>query len=117
MSKTNMVLVDLQGATIVALLLLVPLILSGCSEPATIATQPTRIATETSSPTSIPTETSAPTESPTELPPTDTPPPTEEPTPEVADNTACIACHTDETTLRAVAEEEEPAESLSEGEG
>ena len=117
MSKTEMSSIAWKGTMIVALFLLVPLILSGCGEEATVDTQPTPVATETSAPTSIPTESPVPTEVPTERPPTDTPPPTEEPTPEVADNTACIACHTDETTLRAVAEEEELAESLSEGEG
>lgn len=119
MSVTKAVLIARKGATATGLLLLVSLALSGCSEPATVATQPAPSATETSAPTSTepPAPTEVPTEVPTELPPTDTPPPTEEPTPEVADNTACIACHTDETTLRAVAEEEETAESLSEGEG
>jgi hypothetical protein len=33
------------------------------------------------------------------------------------DDTACIACHTDEETLKAVAEEEEVPEVESEGEG
>ena len=119
MSVTKAVLVARTGATVAALLFLVSLVLSGCSEPATVATQPTPVATETPAPASTepPAPTRVPTEVPTERPPTDTPPPTEEPVPEAADNTACIACHTDETTLRAVAEEEEMAESLSEGEG
>ena len=43
--------------------------------------------------------------------------PTEEPTPEVVDDTACVACHTDQETLQAVAEEEEAPEVESEGEG
>jgi hypothetical protein len=33
------------------------------------------------------------------------------------DDTACVACHTDEETLKAVAEEPEETEALSEGEG
>jgi hypothetical protein len=33
------------------------------------------------------------------------------------DDSACIACHTDEEALKAVAEEPEDTESLSEGEG
>jgi hypothetical protein len=33
------------------------------------------------------------------------------------DDTACVTCHTDEETLKAVAEEPEETESLSEGEG
>jgi hypothetical protein len=36
---------------------------------------------------------------------------------EVADSSNCVDCHTDEETLKAVAEEPEEVESLSEGEG
>jgi hypothetical protein len=36
---------------------------------------------------------------------------------EAVDDTACIACHTDEETLKAVAVEEEVPEVESEGEG
>jgi mono/diheme cytochrome c family protein len=43
--------------------------------------------------------------------------PTDTPTPEVVDDTACIACHTDEATLQALAQEEEAPEVESEGEG
>jgi hypothetical protein len=51
------------------------------------------------------------------VPPTDTPAPTDTPTPEIVDDSACIACHTDEEALKAVAEEPEEVEPLSEGEG
>ncbi len=43
-------------------------------------------------------------------------PPTETPAP-AADSSTCIACHTDEETLKALAVEPEKAEHLSEGEG
>jgi hypothetical protein len=45
------------------------------------------------------------------------PEPTDEPTPEAVDDTACIGCHTDQETLKLVAEEEEVPEVESEGEG
>ncbi len=51
-----------------------------------------------------------PTRAATPVPPTETPAP-------AADNSACIACHTDEETLKALAVEPEKAEHLSEGEG
>jgi hypothetical protein len=73
--------------------------------------------------TAIP-PTQAPEPSPT-LAPTDTPAPkptptaTEAPTaePVAIDSSNCVACHTSEETLQKLAVEEEPAESLSEGEG
>jgi len=103
------------------------LLLAGCGgeptaaptepPPTEVAVQPTEAPTEPP-PTEVPTEpppTETPTEVPTEVPPTATP--TEEPTPEPVDDTACVACHTDEETLKAVAEEPEETEALSEGEG
>ena len=59
------------------------------------------------------------------LAPTDTPAPeptataTEAPAaePVAIDSANCITCHTSEETLQKLAVEEEPAESLSEGEG
>ena len=73
--------------------------------------------------TAIP-PTQAPEPSPT-LAPTDTPAPaptaaaTEAPAaaPVSLDSTNCVTCHTSEETLQKLAVEEEPAESLSEGEG
>ena len=43
-------------------------------------------------------------------------PPKVTPTP-IADNSTCIACHTDEEALKALAKEPEEVEHLSEGEG
>jgi cytoskeletal protein RodZ len=138
MSKTKRFLPTWRGALAVLLLLAVSLVLIACGgEPTEVAIEPTSAPTEPAAPTSAPTEPPAPTDAPTEPPaptdaptepptptdvpteppPTETPAPTEEPTPELVDDTACIACHTDEETLKAVAEEPEEAESLSEGEG
>jgi hypothetical protein len=36
---------------------------------------------------------------------------------DLPDDQSCITCHTDEETLKALATEEDTAESLSEGEG
>ena len=132
MSRTKTLLVRARGVAVPLGLLLVPVLLvAGCgggptatpTEPPTeVAVQPTMAPTEvppTEAPTELPpTETPTeppPTEAPTEPPPTATP--TEEPTPEPVDDTACVACHTDEETLKAVAEEPEETEALSEGEG
>ncbi len=130
MSETRMSPGNRQAMAAVALLLFATLILltaCGAAEPTTVAAEPTTAVTEPPAPTSVPTEPPAPTdtpteppaptETPTEPPPTDTPAPTDTPTPEFADDSACIACHTDEETLKAVAEEPEEVESLSEGEG
>jgi hypothetical protein len=133
MSQTKRLLASSKWATLVALLLFVPLVLLACGEPTAAPTEPpvakstaTTVAaapaTATSAPTEEPTEPPAPTEPPTEPPPTeppptDTPEPTEEPTPVVVDDSACITCHTSEETLKAMATEEEETESLSEGEG
>jgi outer membrane biosynthesis protein TonB len=137
MSRTKMVFSTRWFGALVILLLLTALALGACGgsapepttapEPTEVAAQPTTAPTEPPLPTEEPTEpppteaptepppTEAPTEAPTEVPPTATP--TEEPTPEVVDDTACIACHTDQETLMAVAEEEEVPEVESEGEG
>ncbi|MGQ9467855.1 MAG: hypothetical protein ACUVXE_05725 [Anaerolineae bacterium] len=53
---------------------------------------------------------SVPTREATSAPPTETPAPQ-------ADSSTCIACHTDEETVKALAKEPEKAEHLSEGEG
>jgi hypothetical protein len=99
---------------VVVLLFLAVLALTGCAEPAAIAAiEPT--------PTLYP------------PPPTDIPPPPPGPTPVALDfplpaptgvdeerpsDQNCVDCHTDEETLKAVAEKEESSqESLSEGEG
>jgi outer membrane biosynthesis protein TonB len=135
MIKTKTFSARYMATLVVLLVLLVPLVLSACGggEPTEIAVAPTTAPTEPPAPTDVPTEPPAPTDVPTEPPPTDiptepppptdvpepteTPEPTAEPTPEVLDDTACIGCHTDEETLKLVAEEEEKPEVESEGEG
>ena len=125
MSRTTTFKHRWQAPVLVGLLLVAALILAGCGAEQEVAQEPaapTSMPTEAAAPTSPPTEpppTEVPTEAPTptEPPPTDTPEPTEEPTPEAVDDTACIGCHTDEETLKAVAEVEEVEEPLSEGEG
>ena len=128
MSKTKTFLVrGTRVAVLIGLLLVLVLLLAGCGgeptaaptepPPTEVAAQPTEAPTEPP-PTEVPTEpppTETPTDVPTEVPPTATP--TEEPTPEPVDDTACVACHTDEDALKAVAEEPEETEALSEGEG
>jgi outer membrane biosynthesis protein TonB len=114
-------------AALAGLLVLVALVLTGCGQSTEVAVEPTSAPTEPATPTSAPTEPPpptntptqppTPTEVPTEPPPTDTPVPTDTPTPEPVDDTACISCHTDEETLKAVAKEEEKPEVESEGEG
>jgi hypothetical protein len=98
---------------VISLLLLIAPMLAGCAEPVAIAAV-------------APTPTAYP-------PPTDIPPPLSGPTPAAldfplpapthvelgqTDGRHCVDCHTDEETLKAVAENaEENQESLSEGEG
>lgn len=142
MSKTTTFPRMWSGVLIALLLLMVPAVLIACGgQPTEVASQPTSAPAEVAPteaptdvpptvvptvlpPTEVPTE-PPPTEAPTEPPATDTseptdeptPEPTDEPTPETVDDTACIGCHTDEETLKLVAEEEEKPEVESEGEG
>lgn len=120
-----------RGGVLLGLLVVLALLTVGCAGEPTVApteppepteisaapSTPTEEPTQAPTPTEEPTELPTPTEEPTELPPTATPTPTEEPTPEPVDDTACVNCHTDEETLKAVAEEPEETEALSEGEG
>jgi hypothetical protein len=134
MSKTKRFLTRRKGMALAGTLLLVAAVLIACGgEPTTVATQPTTAPTAPPAPTIMPTQpptaTSAPTEpptptdTPTEPPPTDTPvptdtpAPTDSPTPEAVDDSACIACHTDQEILKTVAKVEATPEPLSEGEG
>jgi outer membrane biosynthesis protein TonB len=124
MTKTKTFLANWQAMASLGLLLLIALILlsaCGADEPTTIAVEATAAPTEPPAPTSVATQPPAPTDTPTEPPaPTEVPtepPTTNTPTPEVVDDSACIACHTDEEALKAVAEEPAEVESLSEGEG
>jgi hypothetical protein len=114
MNKPKTLLAMPIGVVAVAgLLFLAALTLSGCAEPAAIAAVP-------------------PTATVYAPPPTETPPPPPEPTPaaldfplvspseepvEIVNDQTCVDCHTNEETLKAVAEEEEVVEELSEGEG
>ncbi len=127
MSKTVSFSPWWRAVAVSLLLLSFILVLSACGgqtevavEPATAAPEavaPTSAPTEPPTPTTVPTEPPTPTDPPTEPPPTDTPEPTEEPTPEIVDDSGCIACHTNEEALKAVAVEPEEVEALSEGEG
>jgi hypothetical protein len=115
MSETKRFFRTWGGLAAVGLLLLAAVMaLTGCGGPAAIA------AVE-------------PTATVYALPPTDIPAPPPGPTPEALDfplqapssveqgkenDQSCVDCHTDEETLKAVAEKAEVAEeSLSEGEG
>jgi hypothetical protein len=114
MNKTRTLLATPSGVvTIAGLLFLAVLALSGCAEPVAVAAVP-------------------PTATVYAPPPTETPPPPPEPTPvaldfplpapekeavEAVNDQTCVDCHSDEETLKAVAEEEEVTEELSEGEG
>lgn len=120
MTKTTMFSARWRGMVVLAgLLALVTLILVACGgEPTAVPTElpkPTEVSEAPPTPTQAPTEPPEPTSTPTQAPPTAMP--TEEPTPEPVDDTACIACHTNEETLQAVAVEEEAPEVESEGEG
>jgi hypothetical protein len=113
--RTDRLYTTWGGVVAAALLLLLSaLALTGCADPAAIAAvEPT--------PTAYP------------PPPTDIPPPAPGPTPaaldfplpaptdveaEPAHDQGCVDCHTDEETLKAVAEAEGGREeTLSEGEG
>ena len=116
MNKRNRLSSSLgSGLLVVGLLFLLALALTSCGQPeAIVAVEPTA--------TAFP------------PPPTDIPPPPPGPTPqalsfplpapgqvqeaEQVSDQNCVDCHTDEETLKAVAEQaEENQESLSEGEG
>lgn len=102
------------GAAVVALLFLVALALAGCAEPAAIAAVVPTATIYAPPPTDIPVPPPGPTPAALEFP---LPPPNQV-MKEVANDQACVDCHTDEETLKAVAEEEGVSEeSLSEGEG
>lgn len=118
-----------RALTVFGLLVLGLFLLAGCGggaapTPTVAAVAPTAAPAEPTAapePTEAATATAAPTAT---LAPTDTPEPTatatEAPSPTavvVADASNCVTCHTSEETLRQLAKEEAPKESLSEGEG
>ena len=114
MSRTKTLLATPTGITmVVGLLLLGGLALSGCAEPEAIAAVPPTATVFAPTPTELPPPPAEPTQEPPDFP---LAPPVEE-TAVVGSDTPCVDCHTSEETLKAVAEEEEVAEELSEGEG
>ncbi len=114
MNRTKMLMgTPLGGAILVGLLCLTVLTLSGCAEPAAIAAVPPTSTVYAPPPTQTPHPPLAPTPAPLEFPLVA---PSLEPA-EVPDDSMCVNCHTSERTLQALAEEEEVAETLSEGEG
>ncbi len=114
MKRTKSVLASPLGvAILVGLLFLIILTLSGCAEPAAIAAVPPTSTVYAPLPTETPRPTPEATPASLDFP---LPAPTREPV-EVPDDQMCVSCHTNETTLQALAEEEEVAETLSEGEG
>lgn len=131
MSKTMRFAMRVRWVTVAAaVLLLIPIALTACGGTDAPPTEPpaaTEVAAATAASTKEPTEppTPTPTDLPTEPPPTDTPlptdtatpEPTDTPTPEPVDDSGCVTCHTNEEGLKALAEEPEETESLSEGEG
>ena len=97
----------------VCLLFLACLLLTGCMEgPAIAAVEPTATLYPPP-PTDVPAPPPAPTPEALDFP---LPPPTHVSS-DLPDDQSCITCHTDEEALKALATEEEVAESLSEGEG
>jgi hypothetical protein len=97
----------------VCLVFLASLLLTGCMEgPAIAAVKPTATLYPPP-PTDIPAPPPGPTPEALDFP---LPPPAPASS-DLPDDQSCITCHTDEETLKALATEEEAAESLSEGEG
>jgi hypothetical protein len=98
---------------IVGLLLVAVLALSGCAEPPAIAAVEPTATAYAPSPTDIPAPAPGPTPAALDFP---LPPPTHVENGS-ADDQNCVICHTSEETLKALAEDEEVEEELSEGEG
>jgi hypothetical protein len=96
-----------------ALLALAALALSGCARPAPITPVPPTATVYAPPPTPPAPTPPAPTPAALDFPIAAPSAVAEEP----ANDQTCVDCHTNEETLKAVAEEEEVAESLSEGEG
>ncbi len=93
---------------VVGLVAITVLLLAACGPSATPTptTAPPTKAPATNTPVPPPTDTPVPTDTP--IPPSPTPIPS-------ADN--CVACHTDEETLKALAVEKQTASAETEGEG
>ena len=103
------------GAVAVGLLLLAAVLaLSGCGGPAAIAAVEPTATIYAPPPTDIPAPPPGPTPEALDFPL----PATSSVEQETANDRSCVGCHTDEETLKSVAEKAEVAEeSLSEGEG
>jgi hypothetical protein len=97
----------------VALLFVVAVALTGCAQPAPIAAVEPTATAYGPPPTDIPVLAPGPTPAALDFP---LPPPTQVESESIDDET-CVSCHTDEETLKALAEEKEVEEELSEGEG
>jgi hypothetical protein len=100
-------------ALVVGLLFVVVLAVSGCAEPAAIAAVEPTATAYAPPPTNIPPPAPGPTPASLDFP---LPPPTQVEA-QSEDDETCVVCHTSEATLKALAEDEEVAEELSEGEG
>jgi hypothetical protein len=115
MRESNGLTALLGSILMLGLLLLLPLVvLTGCAEPAAIAAVEPTPSAYPPPPTDIPAPPPGRTPAALDFP---LPAPTH---PEfvAVDSQSCVNCHTDEETLKAVAEKaEEEQESLSEGEG
>ena len=115
MNRTRKLLATPLGiAILVGLLGLTVLMLAGCAEPAAIAAVPPTSTVYAPLPTETPHPTPEPTRAALEFP---LEPSCPEATATLDDDHMCVQCHTSERTLQRVAEEEEVAETLSEGEG
>jgi hypothetical protein len=103
------------GVALLAGILLISVLgLAGCAEPGVVAIQPTATVFAPP-PTDIPAPPPGPTPAALDFPLAS---PTREELAETVSDQNCIDCHSDEETLKAVAEQaEETGESLSEGEG
>ena len=115
MNETKRFLQTWGGAAGLGLLLLVAAVaLTGCGGPAAIAAVEPTATVYAPPPTDIPAPPPGPTPAALEFP---LPAPSSVDLEQV-DDQSCVDCHTDEETLKAVAEKAaEAEESLSEGEG
>lgn len=100
-------------ALVVGLLFVAALALTGCAQPAAIAAVEPTATAYAPPPTNIPPPPPGPTPASLDFP---LPPPTQVDA-ESTDDDTCVVCHTSEGTLKALAEDEEVQEDLSEGEG